>query len=247
MKSFSCSSRMKRFVSKKAESCVKETYFTSVYSNCSKGRVAKTIPDKRPSLYVESFHVGCLFKRQPILGLYWKLNFSYCRSFTHPRRIFKIHHSLKYLSVCQSLLCRDSTTYFWRSHRDYFLPKDFIMSDVDKVEERRGCEQDEELLGSWKTKINKFFKDIQDIENSNLKETVTKILTGKMMESSTEAFGKFSVSAPRNANAERKSNIDSKKYHLNEHCSDSYMGSTESNDSDESIRRTFKKEKTKKK
>ncbi|KAB7504836.1 hypothetical protein Anas_14770, partial [Armadillidium nasatum] len=100
-------------------------------------RVAETIPDKRPSLYVESFHVGCLFKR------------------------------------------------------------------------------------TFKT-----------FENSNLKETVTKMLTGKMMESSTEAFGKFSVSAPRNGNAERKSNINSKKDHLNEHCSDSYMGSTESNDSD---------------
>jgi len=121
------------------------------------------------------------------------------------------------------------------------------MSDVDKIEERRGCEQDEELLESWTTKINKFFVDIQNIENSKLKETVTKMLTGKMMESNTEAFGKFIVSAPRSANADRKSNINSKKDHLTEHCSDSYLESTESNDSDESIKRTFKKEKTKKK
>lgn len=105
------------------------------------------------------------------------------------------------------------------------------MNDVGKIEMKRWYEQNE-VLRSWTTKIFKFFKDLKDIENSNLKEIVTQMLAGKMMGSRTEAFGMLWVSAQRGSNAERKWNINCMVDHL------TGLGSAGSNASDESIERT---------
>lgn len=74
------------------------------------------------------------------------------------------------------------------------------MREVDEIVEWRGCDQDEEVTGFWAMKIDKFFNDLQDNGNTNLKETIIiRKVTGIIMKSSTEVFDKFSVSAQLSA------------------------------------------------